>query len=292
MFPIHDNIPARTTPVANWLLIGVTSLVFLAQQREPETSIDIQSRSDLEDAQVAVEQAPPTIIEKYAMIPARITRPSEPIEIPIAVANVRTVDGGKKELPLTRIAKPPAVPPLLTLLTCVFLHGGWMHFLGNMWFLYIFGDNVEDRFGHVGYVIFYLCGGVIASLVHFITEPGSTVPTVGASGAIAAVMGAYFVWYPHALVKAIVPLFVVATIMEIPAIIFLGLWFVLQLFQGVTIDAAQGVAWWAHIGGFAAGYLIAGMLGRTPVTREKNPQVRPGEEHMRIYRVPMRGPRG
>jgi membrane associated rhomboid family serine protease len=287
MFPIHDNIPARTTPVANWLLIAITSAVFLAQLREPTGPTEIQSEADLQQ----VQDAPPSLVERYGMIPARITRPNEPIEIPVAVKKAQT-PAGEREVILTRVAGPSAVPPLLTMLTCVFLHGGWMHFLGNMWFLYIFGDNVEDRFGHVGYVIFYLCGGAIASLVHFITAPGSTVPTIGASGAIAAVMGAYFVWYPHALVKAIVPLVVVATIMEIPAVVFLGLWFVMQLFQGVAMDAAQGVAWWAHIGGFGAGYLIAGMLGRTPVTREKNLRVRPGEEHMGIYQVPMRGPRG
>lgn len=284
MIPIHDNIPTRTTPLGNYAVILVTSLVFFAQLNEDSAPARITTQDELR----AIENAPPSMVERYAMIPARITHPEEKIEIPVAVADVQTSRGIEQRI-VTRVAGPAAVPPLLTMLTCVFLHGGWMHFLGNMWFLYIFGDNVEDRFGHVGYLIFYLAGGAIASLVHFITAPASMVPTVGASGAIAAVMGAYFVWYPHALIKTFIPIFLFFTVAEIPAIVFLGLWFAIQLFQGIAMDAAQGVAWWAHIGGFAAGYLIAGMLGRTPITRERNPQVRPGEEHMRVYRVPLRG---
>jgi membrane associated rhomboid family serine protease len=286
MFPIHDNIPCRTVPVANYALIAITTFVFFAQLREDKGQDRIQTQAELE----AVRNAPPTMIEKYSMIPARIIKPNEPIEIPIAVAEVRTPVGIQQGL-VTRVAAPPAVPPYLTMLTCVFLHGGWMHFLGNMWFLYIFGDNVEDRFGKIGFVVFYAAGGVIASLVHFVTDPGSTMPTVGASGAIAAVMGAYFVWYPHALIKTFIPIFLFFTIAEIPAVVFLGIWFVIQLFQGVTINEAQGVAWWAHIGGFAAGYLIAGALGKTPLTRERNTQVRPGEDHVEFYRMPLRGPR-
>ncbi len=141
--------------------------------------------------------------------------------------------------------------------TSMFLHGGWLHFLGNMLYLYIFGDNVEDAFGHFKYLIFYLASGVIASLIHLLTHPGSTVPTIGASGAIAGVMGAYFLLYPKARVVTIVPIFFFIQVLEIPAFLFLGFWFLIQFLSGtlaLTSSAgAAGVAWWAHIGGFAAG---------------------------------------
>ena len=159
-----------------------------------------------------------------------------------------------------RPAAQSAVPPFLTPLTCIFLHGGWMHFLGNMWFLYIFGDNVEDRFGRWGYLLFYLASGVAASLSHLVTDPQSTVPTIGASGAIAGVMGAYLVSYPHARVLTLIPIFYIIRVEVLPAPIFLGIWFVIQLFQGVaavTSVQTTGVAWWAHIGGFAVGAAVA-----------------------------------
>jgi membrane associated rhomboid family serine protease len=195
--------------------------------------------------------------------------------------------GGVRKVQQTREAAPSAVPAILTLLTCVFLHGGWMHFLGNMWFLHIFGDNVEDRFGHFGYALFYLAGGVAASLMHLVTAPFSEVPTIGASGAIAAVMGAYFVWYPHAYVKAVIPIFVILQIVVVPATLFLGLWFLLQFFQGTSAilgTQADGVAWWAHIGGFAFGAALAWMLGKTPATYPRNEAIRPGEDRYSMYR--------
>ncbi|MEZ6065899.1 MAG: rhomboid family intramembrane serine protease [Planctomycetaceae bacterium] len=146
---------------------------------------------------------------------------------------------------ITEPAGPAAVPPLLTALTCVFLHGGWMHFLGNMWFLWIFGDNVEDRFGHFGYVAFYVVCGLAASIAHYLSDPASQIPTIGASGAIAGVMGAYFVWYSHSRVTAIVPLGGFIQMMEVPARWFLGVWFGLQFLQGVmTAGPGGGVAWW------------------------------------------------
>jgi membrane associated rhomboid family serine protease len=148
--------------------------------------------------------------------------------------------------------------------TSMFLHGGWGHFLGNMLFLWIFGDNVEDRLGHARYVVFYLLCGVAAVAAHVYMNPSSTIPTIGASGAIAGVMGAYFVLYPHSRVLALVPLFIVFEVIEVPAILFLGLWFLMQFFYGVGSTAlrsgteAGGVAFWAHIAGFVAG--MAGVL--------------------------------
>ncbi|ROR01470.1 rhomboid family intramembrane serine protease [Desulfosoma caldarium] len=145
--------------------------------------------------------------------------------------------------------------------TTMFLHGGWMHLIGNMWVLHIFGDNVESALGRGRYLLFYLLCGLIASLMHIVTNPSSRIPTIGASGAIAGVMGAYFLLYPRARVLTLVPIFFYFSIVEMPAYVFLGLWFVMQFFSGTFAlmgGGAQvgGVAWWAHIGGFVAGMVL------------------------------------
>lgn len=151
----------------------------------------------------------------------------------------------------------------LPLFTSMFLHGGWTHLISNMLALYIFGDNVEDRMGHVRYLIFYLLGGTIAALAHAWAYAGSRVPTVGASGAIAAVLGAYLVLYPLARVITIVPFpfLFFFPVWEIPAVFYLGMWFFSQLFSGTFALVSNtfqggGVAWWAHVGGFIAGLLL------------------------------------
>jgi membrane associated rhomboid family serine protease len=158
------------------------------------------------------------------------------------------------------------LPQLLTLLSSMFLHGGWLHILGNMWFLHIFGDNIEDRLGHIKYLFFYLLSGIGAAFTQVALNPASGVPMVGASGAIAGVMGAYVFLYPRARIVTLIPIIVFLQVIELPAFVFLGLWFVLQIFSGLTslgIGAdAGGVAWWAHIGGFAAGALLLVVLGR------------------------------
>jgi membrane associated rhomboid family serine protease len=154
----------------------------------------------------------------------------------------------------------------LPIFSSMFLHGGWLHLISNILALYIFGDNVEDRMGHGRYLIFYLLGGVIAGLAHAWTNAASGIPTVGASGAIAAVLGAYLVLFPRARVVTLIPLpiFLFFPLIEIPALLYLGFWFFSQLFNGAFALAADtfqggGVAWWAHIGGFVAG-LILGRL--------------------------------
>ncbi|MEW5945325.1 MAG: rhomboid family intramembrane serine protease [bacterium] len=143
--------------------------------------------------------------------------------------------------------------------TALFLHGGWVHLGGNMLYLWIFGDNVEDRLGHIGYALFYLLCGIIATLSHSLVAPGSQYPLIGASGAIAGVLGAYVVSYPGARVLTVVPFFYFVQFLRVPAVIVLGFWFVLQLLSGAaSITAAHGggVAWFAHIGGFVAGALL------------------------------------
>jgi len=148
--------------------------------------------------------------------------------------------------------------------TSMFMHAGLAHIGGNLLYLWIFGDNVEDAMGRGGYIIFYLFGGVFASLTHILTNQNSLIPTVGASGAIAAVLGAYMYLYPQSRVTTLLTLGYFIRLTAVPAIVLLGFWFVLQFFQGVLSlgmsDMAGGVAWWAHIGGFVVGYVLARLL--------------------------------
>ena len=281
MIPLHDNIPSRRFPIVNYAMIAACTLVFLAQVGEREG-----------DA---------SLVERYGMIPARVLHPGEPITVPsieerIVDVPVRTPYGVEvvrmtREVVVERPAANSAVPAILTLLTCIFLHGGWLHFLGNMWFLHIFGDNVEDRFGHLGYLAFYLLSGVAASAAHLAAGPDSQIPTIGASGAIAGVMGAYMISYPHARVMTLVPIVYFMQMIVLPAPLFLGIWFAMQFFQGVAAIgdvSSGGVAWWAHIGGFAVGALAVFLLDRGHVLRERNADIRPHTERATVYRI---GPR-
>jgi hypothetical protein len=146
---------------------------------------------------------------------------------------------------------------VLPFLTFMFLHGGFLHLLGNLWFLYIFGDNVEDRLGHLRYLFFYLLCGTASGISHLVLNWHSQIPTIGASGAIAGVMGAYFILFPHAKVLTLVPIFLFFQFLEIPAFVFIGVWFLFQFLSaaGASADVA-GIAWWAHIGGFIFGMIF------------------------------------
>ncbi len=264
MIPLRDNIPSRSTPFVNYFVIVTCTLVFLAQLGE--------------------SRGQGSLIERYGMIPVRVIHPNRPVEM-ADYELVRTpFDIRYHEV--TRQAAESAVAPWLTVLTCIFLHGGWMHFLGNMWFLYIFGDNVEDRFGHFGYLMFYLGCGIAASLTHLLTNlggPSVSVPTIGASGAIAGVMGAYFLLYPRAKVVTIVPILFFIQIIVLPASIFLGIWFAIQIFQGTSMQST-GVAWWAHIGGFLVGMLLAWQLKQHHKLRPPVERVLPHTDHVTAYR--------
>jgi membrane associated rhomboid family serine protease len=157
------------------------------------------------------------------------------------------------------------------LLTANFLHGGWLHIIGNMWFLGVFGDNVEDRLGHLRFVIFYLLCGAASMLIQGLVVPGSRVPAIGASGAIAGVLGAYLILYPSARVRTLVIIFIV----DLPAVVFLGVWFLTQLMNGsaslspTAAEAAAGVAWWAHVGGFVVGMGLCVLLRRQEAPRPR-----------------------
>jgi membrane associated rhomboid family serine protease len=167
-------------------------------------------------------------------------------------------------VPAAFLAQPDAAQ-IERVFSSMFLHAGWAHVLGNMWFLFIFGDNVEDRLGHIGYLLFYLFSGICAAATQVFVQPDSHIAMVGASGAISGVLGAYFVLFPQSRVVAIVPMGYFSRTAEVPAIIFLGLWFAMQLLPGLSSLAATtgdvgGVAFFAHVGGFVSGWILAQFL--------------------------------
>lgn len=156
---------------------------------------------------------------------------------------------------------------LFSLFSFMFLHGGFFHLLGNMWFLYIFGDNIEDRLGPFRYIAFYLLCGITSGLSHLVLNFHSNMPTIGASGAIAGVMGAYLILHPHAKILTLIPIIIIPWFIEIPAFFFLGLWFVLQFLNATgSHGGAGGIAWWAHIGGFVFGIVFLKILLALPET--------------------------
>ena len=179
----------------------------------------------------------------YGLVPARYTEPQ-------IAADFTT---GQQVLPF---------------LTSMFLHGGFLHLLGNMWFLYIFGDNVEDQLGHIRYLVFYLLCGLASGVSHLVLNWHSNIPTLGASGAIAGVMGAYLILYPRAKVLAVIPLFFLPYFAEIPAFFFLGIWFLFQFLSAAVTAGKEvgGVAWWAHIGGFVFGIIFLKLFEMVPKT--------------------------
>lgn len=181
-----------------------------------------------------------SFINTYGLIPARYT----------------VVEIGRMFSPLEQV---------IALVSFMFLHGGFWHLLGNMWSLYIFGDNIEDRLGHMRYLVFYLLCGIASGVFHVVLHPHSTVPTIGASGAIAGVMGAYMISYPHSKILTLIPLFIIPYFIEVPAYIFLGIWFLLQFLNaaGSSVNGG-GIAWWAHIGGFVAGIIFLKILLAAP----------------------------
>ncbi|MEX0867884.1 MAG: rhomboid family intramembrane serine protease [Pirellulales bacterium] len=201
----------------------------------------------------------------WGFVPKRVAQAFDPnveVEVPLAAV---AVNGRQQQV--KKFTIPPNRPQFFaTLITCMFLHGGWLHLAGNMLFLWVFGNNVEDRLGHGIFLLFYLVGGLLASACHWAiaaNTPAALLPTVGASGAVAAVLGAYAVTYPTARVKTFVFLFII-TVIELPAMLVLGLWFLMQLLSGLNVlnnvDLDGGVAFWAHIGGFVAGLLLMPLL--------------------------------
>lgn len=177
-------------------------------------------------------------------------------------------------IPSNFVAAPTDINNVRNIFTAMFMHAGLFHLASNMLYLWIFGDNIEDAFGHLPYLAFYIAGGIVATLAHVITNPASVIPTVGASGAIAAVLGAYLVLYPRSHVLTFIPIGYFMTLKTVPASIVLGLWFILQFFNGLLSLGGPdvgGTAFWAHIGGFVIGVLLALIFGKR---RQINPQRR------------------
>lgn len=239
MIPLKDDTPRFTTPYVTYFLLIFNVLIFFLQFWSAKTQ-------------------GPAASQQMAMVFGLI-----PIKIPIALA------GGQVPYQLvgyfgTRYINPTAA--FLPILTSMFLHSGWWHIISNMWVLWIFGDNVEDYLGHFVYLLFYLGAGIAGALLHIMFNWTSVIPTVGASGAIAGVMGAYFVLYPKARVLTLVPFFFVFFVW-LPAWIVLGYWFLAQFLGGAAtaINSAHtasrgGIAFWAHVGGFLTGLLLIKLL--------------------------------
>jgi membrane associated rhomboid family serine protease len=229
MIPLKDDAPRVSTPYVNYALIVVNTLAFLF-----ELSLGGQNQQ---------------LLQVFGVVPVRLS--------------IVLFNNGYVPWNLVKDLDTSYVPPMaaiLPLFTSMFLHGSWLHLIFNMWALWIFGDNVEDRLGHTWYLLFYLICGVAAALFHTLLNAGSTIPTVGASGAIAGVMGAYFLLYPRARVLTLVPLFFVFFVW-LPAWVVLGYWFVAQFLSGAATSIARssnsaGIAFWAHVGGFLAGMLL------------------------------------
>jgi membrane associated rhomboid family serine protease len=235
MIPIRDDVPSRTVPFVTVLLIVVNTLFFLFELTMGERTLV-------------------RFIRESAVVPSVFSRHS-----------------GDSSLAIVVTALDPSLEARVFL--SMFLHGGWAHLLGNMLYLWIFGDNVEDRMGHGRYLVFYLLCGWVATYAHILSNPASKLPSIGASGAIAGVLGAYLALFPRARVVTLVPLGFFWPMVQLPAVLFLGFWFVQQFLIGAMASFSAepgqsgGVAWWAHIGGFLAGLLLVGLF--------QNPKRRP-----------------
>jgi membrane associated rhomboid family serine protease len=231
MIPVGDTVRSRTVPYVNLAIIAANFLVFIYEITLPEMSRN-------------------QFLCDWGTIPREITDffapPSQPA-IALGPCGLHT--------------STVSAEVLLRPFTSMFMHAGWLHILGNMLFLWIFGDNVEDALGHVRYLIFYFLAGLGAAAAHTLLNLNDLLPAVGASGAIAGVMGAYLVLYPRANIAVLIPWFIMFGALYIPAAFLIGLWFLLQLFSGVAAigtatGGAGGVAWWAHVGGFVTGMLL------------------------------------
>lgn len=226
LFPIgDDNSERRITPIVTWMFIGINVLVFIYQLADESFTYG------------------------YSVVPFEITRGVDLVS-PALFSRGRMV-----QAPQT----PGPNPIYLTLFSSLFMHGGFMHIAGNMLYLWIFGDNVEDNLGHVKFIVFYLLCGLLASATHIVFDPASRIPSLGASGAIAGVLGAYLILHPHRRIRVLVPLGFFSQITDLPAIVVIGLWAVLQFFQGfgsIMETEQSGVAYMAHVGGFVAGVVL------------------------------------
>ncbi len=242
MIPIRDTIRSNSFPIVNWLLVIVNVLVFVL--------IELPLGQSGLDRLVSVYGVTPDLCA--APLLHGLARGSIP--------GPNVLVGGC------------AIP----LFTSMFLHGGWLHIIGNMWVLIIFGDNVEDRLGSLRYLAFYLVCGLLSGLTQAFVAPTSNVPAIGASGAIAGVLAAYLVFFPRARVLTLIPIIIIPWFVNIPSVIFIGIWFLIQFFNGVLgLGAAGGgVAYWAHVGGFMSGLILVWLFS---IGRGSRPKQYPDE---------------
>lgn len=261
MIPLRDYRVSGRRPWATYVLIGLNVLVFLYTLIIPDRGYVLVDGCAWQDA---FRQSPPGFnwrtYRLYGRPPCYYpVTPRDRFYIQYGLIPAEFLSG--KDL-------DPTVPfPIwLTLLTSMFLHAGWLHLIGNMWYLWIFGDNVEASMGSLRYLLFYLLSGAGAAGLQMAVSGRSTVPMVGASGAISGVMGAYFVLFPWSRILTLVPIWFFLQLVEVPAFVFLGLWFLLQFFSGlVDLQSLGGTAWWAHIGGFLAGGRLVFLFKRREV---------------------------
>jgi membrane associated rhomboid family serine protease len=238
VLPLKDDIPTRRFPVLTVAIIVICCVVYFG----------------LEGGLWSLGATGDERVVEYGAIPYEITHPGD--DCAVASDGAVRCEG---QAEVGGAQAPDQAPWYLTVLTSMFMHGSLLHLGGNMLFLWIFGNNIEDSMGRVRFVLFYLMGGVAALALQVVTDPSSTIPTVGASGAIAAVLGAYAVLYPRARVVTLVFIIIIFTVIELPALLVLGLWFVLQLlptFNEPIAGGGGGVAYFAHIGGFLFGMLL------------------------------------
>jgi membrane associated rhomboid family serine protease len=241
VIPLKDDVAARTFPLVNIALIAVNAVAFTLE--------------------LGMGKGIVRFMDRAAVVPALYTGTDGALGPVEALFTSFDPDLGRR------------------VLVSLFLHAGWAHILGNMLYLWIFGDNVEDRLGHFKYLLFYLLCGWTASYAHIWSQPASSVPSIGASGAIAGVLGAYITLYPRARVTTLVPLGLIFPLVQLPAAVFLGLWFVQQFLLGAFDLVGPGgqrggIAWWAHIGGFAAGFVLVRFF-RKPRRRRRFDTVAP-----------------
>jgi membrane associated rhomboid family serine protease len=249
ILPLKDINPTTRTPVVTIGLIAVNVLVFLYE--------------------ISLGRQLGTFVAGYGAIPYEITHAADLV-------------GRYAGSPVVQAPGPPFV--WLTLFTSMFMHGGVMHIVGNMLYLWIFGNNIEDLLGPVKFLLFYIACGLIASFAHIISAPNSTIPTVGASGAVSGILGAYLVAYPRARVICLIFVFFFIRLIAVPAMVVLLFWFVIQAIQGVAslgIEHTSGVAWFAHIGGFAAGFIGIRLLAADALRQLKAAREWGGDYHRR-----------
>jgi membrane associated rhomboid family serine protease len=246
VFPLKDDIPTRRFPILTVAIIVACAVVYFVFEQ------GFWSLGETGNERVI----------EYGAIPYEITNPGE--ECAPDASQTQIVCEGQ---PGVTGSAPDQPPWWVTIFSSMFMHGSLLHLGGNMLFLWIFGNNIEDSMSRWRFVVFYLLGGVAALLAQVLIDTNSTVPTVGASGAIAAVLGGYAILYPHARVITLIFIIIIFTIVELPALIVLGLWFVLQLLPAFTqpvVDSGGGVAYFAHIGGFIFGLVLIKAFANNP----------------------------